>query len=86
MRMRLASVALVIILAGAKESGAAAASFATHQRIVYSDGLHNENTAMIRFHGRILLAFRGGEEARSDPRGRTSISSSRATTAARSPC
>jgi len=62
MRMRLASVALVIILAGAKESGAAAASFATHQRIVYSDGLHNENTAMIRFHRRILLAFRGGEE------------------------
>jgi len=39
-----------------------AATFASHQRIVYSDGLHNENTTMIRFHGRILLGFRGGEQ------------------------
>jgi hypothetical protein len=35
--------------------------FATDQRIVYSDGLHNENTEMIRLGDRILLAFRGGE-------------------------
>jgi hypothetical protein len=56
-------VTLVIALAGAVgESGASPASFATDQRIVYSDGLHNENTAMIRFRGRILLAFRGGEQ------------------------
>ena len=63
MRMRLSIVALVIALTGVGSgSGAALASFATDQRIVYSDGLHSENTAMIRFHGRILLVFRGGEE------------------------
>jgi hypothetical protein len=38
------------------------ATFATNQRIVYSDGLHSENTEMINLHGRILLMFRGGEE------------------------
>jgi hypothetical protein len=32
------------------------------QRIVYSDGLHNENTEMIRLGDRILLIFRGGEQ------------------------
>ena len=63
MRVRLTLVALVIVLAGAvSDSTAAPASFATDQRIVYSDGLHNENTAMIRLRGRILLAFRGGEQ------------------------
>jgi hypothetical protein len=63
MRMQLSIVALGIALAGGgSESAGSPASFATDQRIVYSDGLHNENTAMIRFHGRILLAFRGGEE------------------------
>ena len=36
--------------------------FVTDQRIVYSDGLHSENTEMIRLRGRILLIFRGGEE------------------------
>src|SRR5262249_27537052 len=62
MRMGLSIVALVVTLMGAGSgSGATPASFATDQRIVYSDGLHNENTAMIRFHGRILLVFRGGE-------------------------
>jgi len=60
--MRLQNVAVVIILCGAGDAGAAPASFATHERIVYSDGLHNENTAMIRLRGRILLAFRGGEQ------------------------
>jgi len=49
-----------IALAGGG-SDASPASFATHQRIVYSDGLHNENTEMIRLHGRNLLVFRGGE-------------------------
>src|SRR5205085_5598164 len=33
----------------------------TNQRIVYTDGLHNENTEMIRLDDRILLVFRGGE-------------------------
>jgi len=62
MRVRLSIVALVIALVGGgRDSGASPPSFATHQRVVYSDGLHNENTAMIRLHGRILLAFRGGE-------------------------
>src|SRR4029453_3751541 len=63
MRMRLSMVALLIALSGGwGPSGAAPASFATNQRIVYSDGLHSENTEMIRFHRRILLVFRGGEE------------------------
>src|SRR5215510_6432091 len=63
MRMGSSIVTLVIALAGAVgESGASPASFATDQRIVYSDGLHNENTEMIRLRGRILLVFRGGEE------------------------
>ncbi len=56
-------VGLLIVLAGlGSDADGAPASFATHQRIVYSDGLHSENTEMIRFHGRILLVFRGGEE------------------------
>ncbi len=33
----------------------------TNQRIVYSDGLHNENTEMIQFGEKIVLIFRGGE-------------------------
>jgi hypothetical protein len=37
-------------------------AFVTGQRIVFSDGLHNENTEMIRLGERILLAFRGGEQ------------------------
>jgi hypothetical protein len=54
---------LVLVLTGAwSHSGAAPASFATHQRIVYSDGLHSENTEMIRLGRRILLIFRGGEQ------------------------
>jgi hypothetical protein len=63
MRVRLSIVGLVIALAGGgSDSDGSPASFATRQRIVYSDGLHSENTEMIRFHGRILLVFRGGEE------------------------
>jgi hypothetical protein len=38
-----------------------ASPFVTDQRISYSDGLHNENTEMIKLGDRILLAFRGGE-------------------------
>src|ERR1051325_12126833 len=48
--------------AGGKDAAGSSPHFATHQRIVYSDGLHNENTEMVRLHGRILLVFRGGEE------------------------
>jgi hypothetical protein len=50
------------VVGGARRGGAAPADFATNQRIVYSDGLHSENTEMIRIGGRILLMFRGGEE------------------------
>src|SRR5262245_42158586 len=61
--MRWALMTLVVTLArGAGDCGTALADFATHERIVYSDGLHSENTAMIRLRGRILLIFRGGEE------------------------
>ena len=42
-------------------AAALGASFAGHQRIVYTDGLHNENTEMIRLGDRIVLIFRGGE-------------------------
>src|SRR5262245_51481375 len=63
MRMRLSMAALVLVLTGGwSQPGAAPASFATNQRIVYSDGLHSENTEMIRLGRRILLIFRGGEE------------------------
>src|SRR5262249_52374400 len=62
MQMRVTVVALLIALAGGGRAAVAApATFATDQRIVYSDRLHNENTAMIRLGRRILLAFRGGE-------------------------
>jgi hypothetical protein len=38
------------------------AEFISHPRVVYTDGLHNENTELHQLEdGRILLAFRGGE-------------------------
>ena len=37
-------------------------AFVNNPRIVYSDGLHSENTEMLRLGDRILLVFRGGEE------------------------
>ncbi|MEW6439963.1 MAG: sialidase family protein [bacterium] len=68
MRREICTLGLVSLLVGcggddsnekaAPESG----SFVSNQRIVYADGLHNENTEMIRLGERILLAFRGGEE------------------------
>src|SRR6185436_20847083 len=39
---------------GVSDAAGAPGAFATNQRIVYSDGLHSENTEMIRVHGRIL--------------------------------
>jgi hypothetical protein len=52
----------VTLSGGGSAADAAPRPFATDQRIVYSDGLHSENTEMINLHGRILLMFRGGEE------------------------
>ncbi len=34
--------------------------FISNQRSAYSDGLHNENTELSWYNGRLLLAFRGG--------------------------
>lgn len=53
---------LVLALASVTATGHAGdAPFASRERIVYSDGLHSENTEMLRVGGRILLVFRGGE-------------------------
>jgi hypothetical protein len=63
MRRSLSIVGLLLVLVTrGTASGAASGPFATNQRIVYSDGLHSENTEMIRLGKRILLMFRGGEE------------------------
>jgi hypothetical protein len=35
--------------------------FVTNQRIQYTDGLHNENTDLVRWNGKTYLVFRGGE-------------------------
>jgi hypothetical protein len=70
MRVWFSNIGLSLALAGGgSASDGGPGSFATNQRIVYSDGLHNENTEMIRFHGRILLVFRGGEEGQIGSRG-----------------
>jgi hypothetical protein len=37
--------------------------FVENERIVYTDGLHNENTEMLALDDRIILIFRGGETA-----------------------
>ncbi|MFO0554077.1 MAG: sialidase family protein [Polyangiaceae bacterium] len=37
------------------------ADFVVNERIVYTDGLHNENTEMLVLDDRIILIFRGGE-------------------------
>ena len=58
MRWQSSIVALVLALSG---GGSAvrrlAGSLVSNQRIVYSDGLHSENTEMIRLGDRILLIF-----------------------------
>ena len=43
------------------KSSAPTAPVVTEQRILYTDGLHNENTDLLALDDRILLAFRGGE-------------------------
>lgn len=70
MRKECAVLVLLVVSIGAgcgngrsgEDSGQAEAAFISNARIFYSDGLHNENTEMIRLGDRILLAFRGGEE------------------------
>jgi hypothetical protein len=42
--------------------GTDGSGFITDERIIFSDGLHSENTEMIKLGDRILLCFRGGEE------------------------
>src|SRR5215831_17178396 len=51
----------LLLVAGCSDK-AATSSFVSNQRVVYSDGLHNENTEMIRHGDHILLIFRGGEQ------------------------
>jgi len=70
MHMRMLSfIGLGLVLAGCGDSDSSpppatgGAAFISDQRIAYSDGLHNENTEMIRLGNRILLIFRGGETA-----------------------
>ncbi len=65
-RFALAPVALAAITTSCETEGvtplyAPPADFVTNERIVYADGLHNENTEMIVLDDRILLIFRGGE-------------------------
>ena len=35
--------------------------FLSNQRIMYTDGLHNENTDLLEWDGALWLVFRGGE-------------------------
>lgn len=53
-------VGLSLVVA-ACEGDSDGGAFVSNQRIIYSDGLHNENTEMIRLDDRMLLIFRGGE-------------------------
>jgi len=62
-------VAVIVLVAagcgddnGKNGPAESADAFVSNPRIFYSDGLHSENTEMIRLGDRILLAFRGGEE------------------------
>ena len=64
--MRSATLALIVICLTFSHmlgctSESASSEFIAEQRIIYEDGLHNENTEMIRLDDRILLTFRGGE-------------------------
>jgi hypothetical protein len=67
MRTGLVSIAFVAGVAACRSEPVSEAVYqptpgvVTNQHIVYSDGLHNENTTMIALSDRILLAFRGGE-------------------------
>jgi len=71
MRKWIPAITLILVTAGCGDSGEnfgaspapPGSGFITNQHIVYSDGLHNENTEMIRLGNRILLVFRGGETA-----------------------
>lgn len=52
---------LVLGLVGCDGGPKATTGFVTNQRIMYGDGLHNENTDLIRWHDKTYLVFRGGE-------------------------
>ena len=52
---------LLLVPACGDDSEPAQSSFASAQHVAYHDGLHNENTEMIKVGDRILLVFRGGE-------------------------
>ena len=67
-RARLLSTGILVALGcgeRGKVGGPAApkptTGFVSNQRIVYTDGLHNENTDLAYFQGRLYLVFRGGE-------------------------
>ena len=59
--MALVTMAVLAYAASSCGDKTSNSSFVSDERIVYSDGLHNENTEMIRLADRILLVFRGGE-------------------------
>ena len=61
MRTRLSILALVFAFTGCGGDSDHSGAYVSDQRIIYSDGLHNENTEMISLADRILLIFRGGE-------------------------
>ena len=67
--MRFVVVCAAMMLVSACASGSPApprkptTGFVSNQRIVYTDGLHNENTDLISWKGSTWLVFRGGETA-----------------------
>src|SRR5262245_43749566 len=69
-RTTISAIGLALIFIGCghdapPRTGGEDEGFVSDQRIVYHDGLHNENTEMIRIGDRILLIFRGGETGQS---------------------
>lgn len=67
MRAGFSALGVVVALAGCGSDSdssrpSPASAFISSQRIIYSDGLHNENTEMIALDDHILLIFRGGEQ------------------------
>ena len=51
MRVWLTIVGLALVLSNGRDSDGTPGPFASDQRITYPDGLHNENTEMIRLYG-----------------------------------
>lgn len=69
MRARVLALALAAAFAAACDDGSSGppplptTGLVTNQRVVYTDGLHNENTDLIEWDGAFWMVFRGGEEA-----------------------